>query len=97
MSNFECDLVADLLPIYIDGKASDASKKFIEEHIKTCEECKEIYEAMTADMQLPNPVKRKRRFKIPTLLKIFLGVLGYLFFAIIVVVIISYILANGVL
>ena len=97
MSNIECDLVADLLPIYIDGKASDASKKFLEEHIKTCEECKEIYEAMTADMELPKPEKRKRRFKIPTLLKIFLGVLGYLLFAIIVVVIISYILANGVL
>lgn len=97
MSNFECDLVADLLPIYIDGKASEASKKFIEEHIKTCEECKEIYEAMTADMQLPNPVKRKRRFKIPTLLKIFLGVLGYLVFVIVLIVIINYILANGVL
>lgn len=97
MSNFECDLVADLLPIYIDGKASEASKKFIEEHIKTCEECREIYEAMTADMQLPNPVKRKRRFKIPTLLKIFLGVLAYLLFVIILIVIISYILMNGVL
>ena len=51
---------------------------------------------MEEAMELPNPVKRKRRFKIPTLLKIFLGVLGYLFFAIIVVVIINYILANGV-
>lgn len=97
MSNIECDLVADLLPIYIDGKASEASKTFIEEHIKTCQDCRDIYEAMAADMELPKPEKRKRRFKIPTLLKIFLGVLGYLFFAIIVVVIISYILANGVL
>lgn len=97
MSNFECDLVADLLPIYIDGKASEASRKFIEEHIKTCQDCRDIYEAMTADMELPKPEKRKRRFKIPTLLKIFLGVLGYPFFAIIVVIIISYILANGVL
>ena len=97
MSNIECDLVADLLPIYIDGKASAASKEFIEEHIKTCQNCRDIYEAMTADMELPKPEKRKRRFKIPTLFKIFLGVLGYLFFAIIVVVIISYILANGVL
>ena len=96
MSNIECDLVADLLPIYIDGKASEASRKFIEEHIKTCQDCRDIYEAMTADMELPKPEKRKRRFKIPSLLKIFLGVLGYLFFAIIVVVIISYILANGV-
>ncbi len=97
MSNIECDLVADLLPIYIDGKASEASRKFIEEHIKTCEECKEIYEAMTADMQLPNTVKRKRRFKIPTLLKILLGVLGSLVFVIVLIVIISYILMNGVL
>ena len=96
MSNIECDLVADLLPIYIDGKASEASKKFIEEHIKTCEECKEIYEAMTADMQLPKPEKRKRRFKIPSLLKILLGVLGYLVFVIVLIVIINYILMNGV-
>lgn len=97
MSNIECDLVADLLPIYIDGKASAASKEFIEEHIKTCQDCRDIYEAMTADMQLPSPVKRKRRFKIPTLLKIFLGVLGYLVFVIVLIVIISYILMNGVL
>ncbi|QFJ54058.1 zf-HC2 domain-containing protein [Pseudobutyrivibrio xylanivorans] len=96
MSKFECDLVADLLPIYIDGKASEATKEFIEEHIKTCQDCRDIYEAMTADMELSKPEKRKKKFKIPSLLKILLVVLGYLVFVIVLIVIINYILMNGV-
>ena len=97
MSNLQCDLVADLLPIYIDGKASEASKKFIEEHIKTCQDCKDLYEAMTADMPVPVPEKSKRRFKLNPVIKIMLGVLGYLVVVILLAVIVTYILVNGVL
>ena len=97
MSNIQCDLVADLLPIYIDGKASTASKEFIEEHIKTCQDCKDLYEAMTADMPVPAPEKTKQRFKLNPVIKIMLGVLGYLIVVILLAVIVTYILVNGVL
>jgi hypothetical protein len=97
MSKFECDLVADLLPIYIDGKASEATKEFIEEHIKTCQDCKAMYEAMTADMPVSALEKSKRRFKLNPVIKIMLGVLGYLVVVILLAVIVTYILVNGVL
>ena len=97
MSNLQCDLVADLLPIYIDGKSSDATREFIEKHVKTCEDCRVIYESMTADMPVPAPEKTRRRFKLNPVIKIMLGVLGYLFVVILLAVIVTYILVNGVL
>lgn len=35
-----CEIIKDLLPLYIDGVCSEDSKKAVEEHIKTCEDCK---------------------------------------------------------
>ena len=46
MSN-KCDIIQDLLPLYIDGACSKASEEMIEEHIETCPHCKEIYEKMS--------------------------------------------------
>ncbi len=35
-----CEIIKDLLPLYIDGVCSEDSKNAVEEHIKTCEDCK---------------------------------------------------------
>ena len=35
----ECEIVKDLFPNYIENQVSDVSKEFIENHIKTCNEC----------------------------------------------------------
>lgn len=43
---WECDVVFDLLPLYMDGKVSEDSTIFVKEHLKECECCKEIYEDM---------------------------------------------------
>ncbi len=50
MSEFECDLVRDLLPIYMDGNASKESKEIVEKHIASCPECKEMYNAMSKEI-----------------------------------------------
>ena len=34
-----CDIVQDLLPLYLDGICSEGSRKFVEEHISECEKC----------------------------------------------------------
>ncbi|SHL63655.1 Putative zinc-finger [Anaerocolumna jejuensis DSM 15929] len=39
-----CDIIKDLLPLYIDGVCSEDSKKAVEEHIKTCESCRKELE-----------------------------------------------------
>lgn len=36
----ECKIVSDLLPLYIEDMVSIETKEFIEEHLKSCDECK---------------------------------------------------------
>ena len=43
-----CNIVKDLIPLYIDGCCSEESEKVVEEHIKDCNECKKFYEDMNA-------------------------------------------------
>ena len=38
----ECDIVKDLLFSYKDGVLSDTSKELVENHLKTCESCKNM-------------------------------------------------------
>ena len=42
--NNECGIVRDLLPLYIDGIASEASREFAEEHLRACADCRNEYE-----------------------------------------------------
>ncbi|ABX43455.1 DUF3955 domain-containing protein [Lachnoclostridium phytofermentans] len=39
--NKSCDIVRDLIPLYIDNVCSQESRKFVEEHVEHCESCKE--------------------------------------------------------
>ena len=40
--NNTCDIVQDLLPLYIDGICSDASRQMIEAHLKSCPACSDM-------------------------------------------------------
>ena len=40
----ECDIVKDLAIPYTENLINDGSKKFVEEHLKKCDECKKYYE-----------------------------------------------------
>lgn len=46
----ECEIVLDLLPLYVDDVVSNISKEFVEKHIKECEECKKVY------LEYKNPI-----------------------------------------
>lgn len=41
-----CNIVKDLIPLYIDGCCSEESERVIEEHLKDCSECKKLFEEM---------------------------------------------------
>lgn len=43
---YPCDLIQDLLPLYLDGVCSEESKKAIEKHLSECSDCKSFYAAM---------------------------------------------------
>lgn len=42
----DCNVIKDLLPIYIDNCCSIESKQLVDEHLEECEKCKDSYEHM---------------------------------------------------
>lgn len=46
MSELHCDVIQDLLPVYADDLASDATRKVVDEHLKDCQGCREALKAM---------------------------------------------------
>ena len=43
---YPCEMIQDLLPLYLDGICSEDSKKVIEKHLSECSACKEYCAAM---------------------------------------------------
>ncbi len=43
---YPCEMIQDLLPLYLDDVCSEESKKAIEKHLSECSACKEFYAAM---------------------------------------------------
>lgn len=48
----DCNIVKDLIPLYIDSCCSDESRQLVEKHTRDCESCK----ALLAEMQKPTEI-----------------------------------------
>lgn len=74
MNKISCDMCMDLLPLVQDGVASADSKKAVEEHIKTCPQCKKMY------LEHPTMVMNDQRvsLKIKSKLHTFFAFLTFL-------------------
>lgn len=46
----KCEMIRDLLPLYIDGLTSEESNREIEKHLKNCKECQICYQEMIGEM-----------------------------------------------
>lgn len=46
-----CNIIKDLIPLYIDSCCSEESKTIVEEHIENCDDCKKLFTEMKS---LPN-------------------------------------------
>ena len=42
----ECNIVRDILPLYVEDMVSEETAKFVKEHLVECENCREYYEGM---------------------------------------------------
>lgn len=51
-----CNIVKDLLPLYVDDCCSEESALAVKEHIESCPQCKTLYESMKASSQITPPV-----------------------------------------
>lgn len=47
----KCHIVKDLLPNYVDGLNSDETNNDIKEHLAGCDDCRAIYDNMTAEVE----------------------------------------------
>ena len=54
----DCEIIRDLLPLYADDVCSIESKKIVENHLKNCNECKEILETIKKDEKEKNSVEK---------------------------------------
>jgi len=55
--NYNCGVIEDLLPLYVDGACSEESKAAIESHLVSCEECRKKLERMQSDTVVADTIK----------------------------------------
>ena len=46
----DCEVVRDLMPMVLDGTASEKSRAMVDEHIEECEPCKEVFSEMRQEI-----------------------------------------------
>lgn len=89
-TNFDCDVVRDLMPLVIDDAASGTSRGIVETHLKECPDCRKTMEEMRAELAerkvLPedgdfvrfvkNTGKKLRRKKVIAMLSLVVGLVS---------------------
>jgi predicted anti-sigma-YlaC factor YlaD len=58
--NISCEIVKDLLPLYIDGVCSNESKALVEEHLAQCPNCQGERNSMTSALPVANTEQNKK-------------------------------------
>ena len=49
-----CNIIRDILPLYVDGVVSEDTSALVEEHLTECEACRQEAERMKAHLSLPD-------------------------------------------
>ena len=65
MSEVTCNVIRDILPLYVDGIVSNDTQNMVLAHLEHCSECRKKYESMKSEIELPieNDVKPLENFK----------------------------------
>ena len=95
-----CEIVRDLLPLYVDEMVSDVSKKSIDKHLEHCTDCNDIYHNMAFNLEMetqPSEVQDVKRFlKKTKQMYFFYGLSGLSFISILVCMIVDLALNKGI-
>lgn len=54
MKKINCDIIKDVLPLYLDDVVSEATKEMVEEHLRSCESCRKEAKLLKQDLVLPS-------------------------------------------
>lgn len=49
--NQECDIISDLLPLYLEHRTSEETGEFVREHLECCRECSRNLELMATSYE----------------------------------------------
>ncbi len=82
-----CNIIKDLIPLYVDDCCCEESAQLVSSHIEECEECRKEYEFMTRTMASDStPAPQKDGFKKISLWRasVMQSVLLFLSFAVII-------------
>lgn len=60
----KCNVAKDLMPLVIDGVASEESKQYVDEHIAECTECALTYGAMRVELPRISAEKEKAAMEL---------------------------------
>jgi len=73
-----CELVRELLPLYIEGDLSPESEEIVKEHLEECADCRSLYDRMekpiemqTRAGQITAPINQIKKNAVLKLLKVF--------------------------
>ena len=58
MNKLPCEVIQDLIPLYVDGVCSAKSKLYIEEHLKSCETCHNYLAEMKGEIPMLSNVMK---------------------------------------
>ena len=53
----DCNIIKDLIPLYIDDCCSKESAQMVKEHINACKSCKKLYDEMSAPLEEAAPAE----------------------------------------
>ncbi len=54
-----CDVIKDLLPLYIDECCSEESRKLVDAHLEGCADCRRVFESMRRSCAAQLPQKQE--------------------------------------
>ena len=69
MNKIPCEVIKDLLPLYIDGLTCDVTNEVIKEHLNECDSCKAAYESMCNPSEMAAEVSDSDKKEIDFLKK----------------------------
>ena len=59
-----CNIIEDLLPLYVDDMVSEDSRQLVEEHLKMCPACRKMQEEMQRENRLTAAPKGNNSIQI---------------------------------
>lgn len=65
MNKISCNIIRDILPLYVDEVVSEDTRTMVTGHLEQCAQCRKQYESMKTRVEVPveNDIRPLKRFK----------------------------------